>query len=192
MRELAPLQRDLGARAADEPMRGCQAAFGDQPQPRLATCSGSPANEHAPANAEPAVLAHDGPPHIEQRDKRDESEVQQGSSCERTQLSPLRAVHALERDKVKLAVHEQGTVELVGNGLHIGLGQDEFTDALPMVAAFSLRRQRQQVITHVLHCAQNLAVLRRQRVGQLLLQVGGAEECHRVRLCLRQLVLNTP
>ena len=62
-------------------------------------------------------------------------------------------------------------MELVGNGLHIGLGQDEFTDALPMVAAFSLRRQRQQVITHVLHCAQNLAVLRRQRVGQLLLQV---------------------
>jgi hypothetical protein len=44
MRELAQLQRDLGVRAADEPMLGCQAAFGDQPQPRLATCSGSPAN----------------------------------------------------------------------------------------------------------------------------------------------------
>ena len=29
--------------------------------------------EHASANAERAVLAQDGPPHIEQRDKRDES-----------------------------------------------------------------------------------------------------------------------
>jgi hypothetical protein len=29
--------------------------------------------EHVPANAERAVLVHDGPPLIEQRDKRDES-----------------------------------------------------------------------------------------------------------------------
>ena len=76
-----------------------------------------------------------------------------------------------------MSVHEQGTVELIGNALQIGLFQDELTDVLPMVATFPVRGQRQQLIPRVLNCAQDGTALDRQRVCQLLRQVGGAEEC---------------
>jgi hypothetical protein len=48
--------------------------------------------------------------------------------------------HALERSQIKLSIHEERTVKLAGNGFYIGLFEDEFTSALPMIAQFPVRR----------------------------------------------------
>ena len=53
---------------------GLFSCLGDQPQPRLPTCSGSPPNmgwSNTPLQK--LNVPYSGPPHIEQRDKRDES-----------------------------------------------------------------------------------------------------------------------
>jgi hypothetical protein len=84
-------------------------------------------------------------------------------------------VQAFELDRIELAVHEEGAMKLTGEGLHIGLFQEKFTSPLPMRSDFLMRPQPQQVAARILDGDQDVTALGRERIGQVLRQVGGTE-----------------
>ena len=79
--------------------------------------------------------------------------------------TPSNTAHALERINVELAVHEQRAMELLAHGLHVGLFLDELAGALPMVAAFAVWGQRQQVRARIANSVEHTGIPGRQGWG---------------------------